>query len=145
MILPTLGRDVYLALAAVAWSDGFLDDEDSEAIIRVAEADGQPSEALSQIRSEISRRIPLTSVAADSLGLDDRMFVYAVATWMTHLDGAVSRSEGRALAEVASSLHLSAEQCEQAHRTALEVAESGKRPKDYDLVLLRQRLSQVGE
>lgn len=140
MITPSLGRDVYLALAAVAWADGFLDDEDSEAILKVATEDGLPPETINQIRGEISHRVPLASIASDSLCPEDRMFVYAVASWMARLDGAVSRNETQALTKVAVCLGLTEEQCEQARSKALEVAELGRRPKDYDLLSLRRRL-----
>ena len=37
---PKLGRDVYIALAAVGWADGNLDQEEADAIVRTALEEG---------------------------------------------------------------------------------------------------------
>jgi uncharacterized membrane protein YebE (DUF533 family) len=138
-----LGSDVYLALAALAWADGFLDDDDAEAIARMAEYDGLDPDSLARIKSRIRRRVTLDSIDVAQLAIEDRLFVYAVASWMARLDGAVSRQESQVLAEVATMLSLTPEQCDRARIEALEVAtSSGRRPKDYDFVTLRRRLGQ---
>ncbi|MBN1612493.1 MAG: TerB family tellurite resistance protein [Polyangiaceae bacterium] len=138
-----LGSDVYFALAALAWADGFLDDEDAEAIARVAEFDGLDPASLARIKSRIRQRVTLDSIDLARLAIEDRLFVYAVASWMARLDGAVSRHETQVLAEVASLLSLTPQQCDRARVEALEVAtSSGRRPKDYDFVTLRRRLGQ---
>ena len=85
-----LGSDVYFALAALAWADGFLDDEDAEAIARMAEYDGLDPDSLARIKSRIRRRVTLDSIDVAHLAIEDRLFVYAVASWMARLDGAVN-------------------------------------------------------
>jgi tellurite resistance protein len=138
-----LGSDVYCALAALAWADGFLSDEDAEAITRVAEYDGLDPDSLARLKSRITQRVTLNSIDIAQLTQEDRLFVYAVGWWIARLDGAVSRHENQALAELASMLSLTPQQCELARTEALEVtASSGRRPADYDLVALRRRLSQ---
>ena len=138
-----LGSDVYFALAALAWADGFLDDEDAEAIARMAEYDGLDPDSLARIKSRIRRRVTLDSIDVAQLAIEDRLFVYAVASWMARLDGAVSRQESQVLAEVAALLSLTPQECDRARVEALEVAtSSGRRPKDYDFVTLRRRLGQ---
>jgi uncharacterized membrane protein YebE (DUF533 family) len=138
-----LGSDVYFALAALAWADGFLNDEDAEAIARVAVYDGLDPDSLARIKSRIARPVTLDSIDLARLAIEDRLFVYAVASWMARLDGAVSRQESQMLATVASMLSLTPQECDRARVEALEVAtSSGRRPKDYDFVTLRRRLGQ---
>jgi uncharacterized membrane protein YebE (DUF533 family) len=138
-----LGSDVYFALAALAWADGFVNDEDAEAIARVAEYDGLDEDSLARIKSRIRQRVTLDSIDVAQLTEEDRLYVYAVASWMARLDGAVSKHESQVLANVASMLTLTPQQCERARAEAIEVAtSSGRRPKDYNFVALRQRLGQ---
>jgi tellurite resistance protein len=138
-----LGSDVYFALAALAWADGFFDDEDAEAIARVAVYDGLDEDSLARLKSRIRQRVTLDSIDVAKLAEEDRLFVYAVASWMARLDGVVSKHESQVLANVASMLALTPQQCDRARAEALEVAtSSGRRPKDYNLVALRQRLGQ---
>jgi len=139
----SLGSDVYFALAALAWADGLLNDEDAEAITRVAEYDGLDPDSLGRLKSRIRQRVTLDSIDVSLLAEEDRLFVYAVATWVARLDGAISRHESQVLAEVATMLKLTPRQCERARAEALEVAtSSGRRPKDYNFLALRQRLGQ---
>jgi len=45
-----LGRDVFLALAAVGWADGKLDADEADAIVRTAAEEGLPIEQIAEYR-----------------------------------------------------------------------------------------------
>ena len=69
----------------------------------------------------------------------DRLFVYAVASWMTRLDGEVSEEEITALAELGERLSVPERPRFYADQIVEEVAAMGQddRPARFDLTALR--------
>src|SRR5882724_3323530 len=108
---PRLGRDVYIALAAVGWADGNLDQEEADAIVR------------------------------KNLSKEDRLFVYAVACWLTRLDGLVTEEETKALADLAEALKIPEKPRGVVDGIAQDIANRGDdRPLRYDLLGLRRAI-----
>jgi hypothetical protein len=50
-----LGRDVFMALAAVAWADGKVDPEEADAIVRTALEEGLDLDEIADIEQATSR------------------------------------------------------------------------------------------
>src|SRR6185437_14903726 len=125
-----LGRDVFMALAAVAWSDGDVDPREADAIVRAA------------LEEAIRERVDLSVIDRSQLTKADRLFVYAVASWMTRVDGAVDARERDALRKLGDLLKIPEAPRANADAIALEIAEvsEGDRPSRYDLPLLRDTL-----
>src|SRR5215510_5617940 len=92
-----LGRDVFLALAAVGWADGKLDADEADAIVRTAADEGLPIEEIVEIEKATKEPIDIGVIDRTGLTKEDRLFVYAVASWMTRLDGIVAEKETLAL------------------------------------------------
>ena len=92
-----LGRDVYLALAAVGWADGQLDPEEADAIVRTAVEEGLSLEVIAEIEAATKKPLDIGIIDRSSMTKEDRLFVYAVASWMTRLDGLVTDTELTAL------------------------------------------------
>jgi hypothetical protein len=71
---------------------------------------------------------------------EDRLFVYAVASWMTWLDGDVSEAEVAALAKLGDALKIPEKPREHADAIMREVAHQSEdiRPLRYDLTALRR-------
>ena len=88
-----LGRDVYIALAAVGWADGQLDQEEADAIVRTALEEGLDLEAIAEIEQATKQPIDIGVIDRKNLSKEDRLFVYGVAAWITRLDGVVSEGE----------------------------------------------------
>jgi uncharacterized membrane protein YebE (DUF533 family) len=137
-----LGRDVFLALAAVGWADGKLDADEADAIVRTAAEEGLPIEQIAEIEAATKTPTDLGSIDKSALTKEDRLFVYAVASWMTRLDGTMSANEQGALVLLGAALGLSDAACSQADGIAQDVAfmPQGDRPDRYDLVRLRKIL-----
>jgi uncharacterized membrane protein YebE (DUF533 family) len=143
-----LGRDVFLALSAVGWSDGKLDPEEADAIVRTALEEGLEIEEIAEIEKATKLPLELGFIDQANLSKADRLFIYAVASWMIRLDGAVDDRELDALRRLGDLLKLPERPREHADIIALEIAElpEGDRPLRYDIPRLRATISaRLGE
>jgi uncharacterized membrane protein YebE (DUF533 family) len=144
-----LGRDVYIALAAVGWADGNLDAEEADAIVRTALEEGLDIEQIAEIEAATKQPVDIGEIDRRNMSKEDRLFVYAVASWMTRLDGTVTATELDALKKLGEALKVPDRPREHADAIAQEVANMSEddRPARYDLVALRRligdRLSQA--
>lgn len=144
-----LGRDVYVALAAVGWADGNLDAEEADAIVRTALEEGLDIEQIAEIEAATKQPVDIGEIDRRNMSKEDRLFVYAVASWMTRLDGTVTATELDALKKLGEALKVPDRPREHADAIAQEVADMSEddRPARYDLVALRRiigdRLSQA--
>src|SRR3954449_8400220 len=101
-----LGRDVYIALAAVGWADGKLDQEEADAIVRTALEEGLDIDEIAEIEEATKSPIDIGVIDRKNLSKEDRLFVYGVASWITRLDGVVSAAEQTALDKLGDALKL---------------------------------------
>src|ERR1700760_2513596 len=92
-----LGRDVFIALAAIGWADGKLDRDEADAIVRTALEEGLELEEITEIEEATKKPIDLSFIDRSTMSKADRLFVYAVATWLTRIDGKVDEKEREAL------------------------------------------------
>lgn len=139
------GRDVFLALAAIGWADGKLDPDEADAIVRTATDEGLSLEEVAEI--EQATRAPLDMVATidrSALTKEDRLFIYAVASWMARLDGKVTDGETAALGRLGELLKVPEKPRAHADAIALEIASlpDGDRPLRYDLPRLRAAIGE---
>jgi uncharacterized membrane protein YebE (DUF533 family) len=141
---PKLRRDVFVALAAVAWADGKLDPDEADAIVRAAVEEGLSLEEIAEIEDATKTRVDLGALDRTGLTKDDRLFVYAIACWIARLDGHISPEEAKALAGLGERLGIPERPRAHAEASAREVAEmpDGDRPARYDLVALRRILGE---
>ncbi len=135
-----LGRDVYIALAAVGWADGQLDPEEADAIVRTALEEGLELEEINEIEAATKSPVDMGEIDRRGMSKEDRLFVYAVASWMTRLDGVVTEAEQAALEKLGQALKVPDKPREHADNIAQQVANmpEGDRPARYDLQSLRQ-------
>jgi uncharacterized membrane protein YebE (DUF533 family) len=135
---PRLGRDVYVALAAVGWADGNLDQEEADAIVRTALEEGLDITEIAEIEAATKQPIDLGVIDRKNLSKEDRLFVYGVACWLTRLDGVVTEAESAALVKLAEALKIPEKPRAIVDGIAQEVANRGDdRPLRYDLLGLR--------
>jgi len=137
-----LKRDIFLALAAIAWADGRLDPDEADAIVRAAVEAGLDLEEIEEIESATRERIDLGTVDRSTMSKEDRLFVYALACWIANLDGEVTAEEATALATLGERLGVPERPRAYAESIAREVAEmpEGDRPARYDIVKLRETI-----
>ena len=141
---PRLGKDVYIALAAIGWADGRLDREEADAIVRTALEEGLDLKEIEEIEAATKEPVDIGVIDRRNMSKEDRLFVYAVASWMTRLDGVVTDTETEALAKLGAALKVPERPREHADNIAQEVASmpKGDRPDRYDLAALRQVISE---
>jgi len=139
---PRLGRDVYIALAAVGWADGKLDSEEADAIVRMALEEGLDLAEIAEIEAATKEPLDIGVIDRKNLSKEDRLFVYAVASWITRLDGVVTERELESLRRLGDTLKLPERPRALVDGIAQDVANrSDDRPARYDLVGLRRIIS----
>ncbi len=72
----------------------------------------------------------------------DRLYVYAVASWIANLDGVVTEKEQEALAKLGSALGVPEAPRKHADAIMKQIAAEGDRPMRFDLVRLRRTLDE---
>ncbi len=139
---PILGRDVYLALAAVAWADGQISQEAGDAIVRTALEEGLDIGSVQEIEQAVRSRQTIGAIDRLSMSKSDRLFVYAVASWITLLDGRVTEREREQLARLSAALGVPALPRSHADAILRDIASRGNLPDKFDLFGLRRRLDE---
>jgi uncharacterized membrane protein YebE (DUF533 family) len=136
---PKLGKDIFVALAAIAWADGQLDPDEADAIVRTAADEGLSLEEMAAIEEATKERVDLGVIDRSGLSKEDRLFVYAVACWIARMDRHVTDAERSALTRLGERLGIPERPRGQAEAIAREIAEmpEGDRPARYDLAALR--------
>jgi tellurite resistance protein len=139
-----MNRDVFIALAAVAWADGQLDPDEADAIVRAAAEEGLDIDEIAAIESATESFVDLGVIDRSGLSKEERLFVYAVACWIARMDGVVTDAESSALARLGERLGVPERPRGHAESIAREVAElpEGDRPARYDLPRLRRLLGE---
>jgi uncharacterized membrane protein YebE (DUF533 family) len=139
---PILGRDVYLALAAIGWADGRLSADVADAILRTAAEEGLDVEDLERIRSAVETPTEVGIVDRVHMSKADRLYVYAVAAWIACLDGEVSGAERQLLADLAQELGVPDAARQRTAQIVDELVAHHDRPDRLDLRALRTTLDQ---
>ncbi len=137
---PILGRDIYLALAAVGWADGALDPEEADAIVRTALEEGLDLDIIQEIEEATKKPVDIGVIDRLTLSKADRLYVFAVASWITRLDGIVTEEEESILAKLGAALGIPDAPRKHAEEVLAEVAQQGDRPARFDLLALRTTL-----
>lgn len=141
---PRLGRDVYLALAAVGWADGKLDQEEADAIVRTALEEGLELDEIAEIEEATQHPLDIGVVDRKNLSKEDRLFVYGVAIWLARLDGKVTPAEVAALERLGEALKLPEKPRTAVERIVDQVTRLSEddRPARYDLPALRRIITE---
>ncbi len=137
-----LGKDVFIALAAVGWADGKLDANEADAIVRCALEEGLDLDEVNVIEAATKSPVDMGTIELSRLSKADRLFIYAVGTWITRVDGNVAPEEKEALDELGAALKLPDKPRQHAADIASEVGAVGEtdEPAFYNLPMLRKTL-----
>lgn len=139
---PILGRDVYLALAAVGWADGQLTDEAADAIVRTALEEGLDLEDIGKIEEATKHKVEVGEIDMGGLTKADRLYVYAVASWISQLDGPPSSRHQGALTQLGDALQIPEAPRIRADEIMQGLASEADRPDRFDLRSLRRTLDE---
>ncbi len=134
-----LGRDVYIALAAVGWADGKLDPDEADAIVRAALEEGLEIEDIAEIEEATKKPVNI-GIVDQKLSKEDRLYVYGIAAWIAKMDGVVTDDETSALGKLAGALKIPERPREIVMKIVQDIAalSGDNRPARYDLVELRR-------
>ncbi len=137
-----LGRDVFFALAAVGWADGKLDSNEADAIVRTALDEGLDIDEISEIEEATKKPIDIGSIDISKLSKADRLFVYAVGSWIVRIDGTVADEELEVLDKLGKVLKIPQRPRVHADVIAQEIGTLGEsdEPAFYNLPKLRRTL-----
>ncbi len=139
---PKLGQDVFLALAAVGWADGKLDADEADAIVRCALEEGLDLDEINAIEQATKTPLDIGDIDISKLSKADRLFVYAVGTWIVRIDGQIADEEKDALEKLGTALKIPEMPREHADAIATEIGSLGEsdKPAFYNLPKLRRTL-----
>lgn len=137
-----LGRDVFVALAAVGWADGVLDANEADGIVRAALEAGLDLAEIAEIEAATRQPVRLAQIDLSRMTKADRLFVYGVASWLARLDGTVHPNELAVLAELGAALRLPARPREHVDAIVREIAAQAEsiEPSFFNLPKLRRTL-----
>ena len=93
MTSSTFRKDVFVALAAIAWADGSLDPDEADGIVRAAADEGLSLDDMAAIDEATKHPVDLGVIDRSGMSKEDRLFVFAVACWIARMDGKVTDSE----------------------------------------------------
>ncbi len=140
----TLGRDSFMALAALGWVDGSLQRIEAVGLLRAARESGLAGADLAAVEAATKRPVSLDTVELSGLSLWDQVLTYALAAWFAQVDGVVSTSEHLTLQTLGDKLGLSEGLRKRAEAAAYDIAclPEGGRPERYDFEKLALRLKE---
>jgi tellurite resistance protein len=133
-----MNHDVFVVLAAVASADGKIDPDELVALERAAQTHGADLASIRAAAAKGVDALDLSNVAAS-----ERLFVYAMAYWMSRLDGDLTEDEDAVLLRLGQKLALADEPRMNAEAAVDEVAAmpAGSRPDRFDLEKLHSLLA----
>jgi len=131
---------IFIALAAVAGADGKIDADEAAALERAARDDGLGEAEVAKIRA--AGAAGLDALDASSIAPSERVLAYALAYWMSRVDGEMSEDEDAVLTKLGAKLSLDDAARMNAEAMVDEVAAlpEGARPARFDVAKLRTLL-----
>ena len=146
----TLPKRSFLALAAIGWADGSLQRNEATGLIGAAKACGVDGTDLAEIERSTKQRTSLDSVDVAGLSRWEQVLTFALASWLSTIDGVKSTDERETLGKLGDALGLEEALRVRAAAAANDIAclPEGGRPDRFDFVKLvarlKERLPQLG-
>ena len=141
-----LGKNVFLALTALGVADGAASDNEIEALLHAAQDSGMEGEELDEIKAAArTGKGNFRDVGKLRLSPEERLYVYAIATWLVRIDGMVMPEEKMALARLGDALRLADGDRTRASTASYKVSELDPtlRPQRFDLGALGEAIREA--
>src|SRR5438309_868041 len=119
-----LSKDVFRALATVAWADGEVTTSEARALVRAASAAGLSDVDLDDVERATTHRTSLSDLEELALTRADAEWVYAVACVLGAADGKLVDEERASIERLGDLLRLTNEERESARRASLSFAQT---------------------
>ena len=102
--MPALSAEMFQSLLAIGWIDGTLDPDEAGAILLAARDAGLSEADLARLQAQSEQPVDFAEMDLSGLDREQRLYVYAVASWVARADNEVTRDESAALHAVATIL-----------------------------------------
>jgi hypothetical protein len=138
-----LGKNVFLAIAAVGGADGVVSKADVEALLRAAAECGVDGADLTEVERVASLPKGRFDVVKNlAMTPEERLFAYAIATWLVRSDGVVMPEEKMALMKLGDVLRLADGDRTRASSASFQVEQlaPGDRPQKFEIFALADRM-----
>jgi uncharacterized membrane protein YebE (DUF533 family) len=135
-----IGRDTVLALCAIAWADGSVDQSEAAGIRAAVRQLGLGAADSQAVEQALANHMSIADVETIRMNRLTRLFTYSAAVWIAAVDGGIKPDEERDLSILGDRLGLSSVAREQAKNVALG-ALSASGGQELDLLKMRSRLS----
>jgi hypothetical protein len=138
----TLPRESFLAIATVAWADGWMKKTEVEGLMTAAKACGLGDDDRAEVAVAAKDGVDLDTLDLSVLEPWERALTYAIANWLAKLDGITNAEELKALKALGGRLDLPPRQLDNAASAAFDIAvlPEGGRPDRFDFDALAVRL-----
>ena len=140
-----LGKNVFVALAAIGWADGKATDAETEALVHAARESGVEGAGLDEVKRAAQEKGDITKVKGLALTPRERVYTYAIATWLARIDGVVMPEEREMLLQLGNALRLADGDRTRASAASFAVSQlsEDQRPSRFDLGALAAKIEQV--
>jgi hypothetical protein len=137
-----LGKNVFLAIAAVGVADGSASDAETEALVHAASQSGIEGADLEEVKTARNSKSRLDDVKRLKMTPEERLFAYAIATWLVRVDGVVMPEEKMALMKLGDALRLADGDRTRASAASFKVwqLDPSERPQKFDIGGLAERI-----
>lgn len=138
-----LGKNVFLALAAVGVADGAASANEIEALVHAAEQSGVSGADLDEVKgAAVTSKGNFAEVSNLRLTPEERLFAYAIATWLVRVDGMVMPEEKMALMKLGDALRLADGDRTRASAASFKVwqLDPTVRPQRFDIAALAEAI-----
>jgi hypothetical protein len=138
-----LGKNVFLALSALGVADGAASDAEIEALVHAARDSGVEGAELDEVKAAArTGKGNFGEVSKLRLTPEERLYTYAIATWLVRIDGMVMPEEKTALAKLGDALKLADGDRTRASAASFKVwqLDPSDRPQRFDLAALGDRI-----
>jgi tellurite resistance protein len=138
-----LAKNVFLALSALGVADGAASDKELEALVHAAQASGLEGADLEEIRNAgRTTKGNFAEVKKLPMSPEERLFAYAIATWLVRVDGMVMPEEKMALMKLGDALKLADGDRTRASAASFKVwqLDPTVRPEKFDLAALAEAI-----
>lgn len=140
--MMTLPKQSFLALAAIGWADGSLQQVEATGLVRAAKECGVAGADLTEIEHAAKTKTSLDTLQLGGMSAWEQVLTYSLASWFASLDGVASTDEREVLVKLGEALGLDKALRVRAAAAANDIAclPEGGRPERFDFVKLAARL-----
>ncbi|NLY94090.1 MAG: TerB family tellurite resistance protein [Myxococcales bacterium] len=139
-----LSKESFIALAAIAWADERMSRREAEGLLRAAREGGLDGDDLEAVRRATESPVGVSDFDASGMSEWERGLTYALACWLSRVDGHTNAEEADTLERLGDALDFPKSKRAAAYSAAFDIAclEGGNKPEKFDFARLVEHLAQ---